>query len=529
LRAVQAVLTDSGRRLSRSPASSLAALLGALIAGSAHAFSFAPWNLPWLQVLALGALFALTARAPRWPHAAALGISFGLGWFGVGVSWVYISMHVYGQMPAPLAAAATAGFVAFLALYPAIALTVAHRIGSARLRVALALPATWALSDWLRGTLFTGFPWLATGYAHTDGPLAGFAPVLGVYGVGGVAALCAGALALLSLPRQQREIRNLGWIAAVFTFALSGGIVLATLRWTVPNGPPISVKLVQASLPQDEKFSARGLIRAFEEPWALMQGVRADLVVLPESVFPVPLQLVPERFVSSFRSYADARKSALVLGVFIEKPQNAYYNSAVGLAPGSDEWQSYSKRQLVPFGEFIPPGFRWFVDWMQMPIGDQQRGPSWQAPFALAGQRIAVNICYEDLFGEVIRAAWGDPQDAPSMMLNLSNLAWFRESIALPQHLQISRMRALETQHPMLRATNTGATAIIDHEGRVRAELPFNANAALDGTVQGVSGTTPFIRYGDGPAIGLWLSALLVALLLSRWGRGGMHAEKSSR
>jgi len=505
-------LTEFGRRLSRTAV----ALLAALLAGGAHALAFAPWNLPWLQVLALAVLFALAARAPRASLAAALGLCFGLGWFGVGVSWVYISMHFYGQMPAVLAAAATAGFVGFLSLYPALALAVAHRAGSVPVRLALALPAAWALSDWLRGTLLTGFPWLASGYAHTDGPLAGFAPVLGVYGVGGIAALCAGALALVSLPRASRAPRSPAWIAVVFTVALSGGLMLGAQRWTTPVGAPISVRLVQASLPQDEKFSARGLVRAFEEPWALMQGARADLVVLPESVFPVPLQLVPTRFLDSFRAFVDEHASALVFGVFLEQPAGAYYNSAVALTPGSAGLQRYSKRQLVPFGEFIPPGFRWFVDLMQMPIGDQQRGAAWQPPLSLAGQRIAVNICYEDLFGHVIRAAWGDPDQAPTMMLNLSNLAWFRDSIALPQHLQISRMRVLETQHPMLRATNTGATAIIDHAGRVTAELPFNVNAALDGGVQGVRGVTPFVRHGNAPAIAGLLLILVVALLRGR-------------
>ena len=195
----------------------------------------------------------------------------------------------------------------------------------------------------------------------------------------------------------------------------------------------------------------------------------------------------------------------------------AYYNSAVGLTPDAPTWQRYSKQHLVPFGEFIPRGFRWFVDLMQMPIGDQERGAADQRPMAIAGQRIAVNICYEDLFGHVIRRAWSDPATAPTMMLNLSNLAWFEDSIALPQHLQISRMRTLETQHPMLRATNTGATAIIDARGRVTGALPFLTAGALTGEVQGVEGRTPFIGWGNAPAVLLaGLLALLAAVLARR-------------
>ncbi|HQR20337.1 MAG TPA: apolipoprotein N-acyltransferase [Burkholderiaceae bacterium] len=490
----------------------------ALAAGAAHAFAFAPWNLPWLEVLALAVLFVLAARARSAAQAAALGFVFGLGWFGVGVSWVYISMHVYGAMPAPLAALATAAFCAFLSLYPALALAAAQRLASSVFaRLAIALPAAWTLAEWLRGTLLTGFPWLASGYAHTDGPLAGYAAVVGVYGVTLAAALLAGALALLTLPIRQRGVRGYAWTATVLVLVLAGGLALRPLRWTEPAGASISVKLVQANIPQDTKFTASGLVRAFDEHWALMhEGPRADLVALPESVFPVPLEFVPPAAIEQFQSFARANRSGIVFGVFIEEPAGAYFNSAVGWAPEGTAWQRYSKQHLVPFGEFIPWGFRWFVDLMEMPIGDQQRGAAGQAPMELAGQRIAVNICYEDLFGHVIRRAWRDPERAPTVMLNLSNLAWFRDSIALPQHLQISRMRALETQHPMLRATNTGATAIIDERGAVIAELPLQRPGTLDGFVQGTEGLTPFLRLGNAPAL---LLSLLLAGVAAVWGR----------
>lgn len=495
----------------------LAWLLAALAAGVLHAVSFAPGNLPWLQLLALAALFALSTHVATARAAALLGFAFGLGWFGVGVSWVYISMHVYGLMPAVLAGAATAAFCAFLALYPALALAAAQRLAAdARLRLTLALPATWVLSEWLRGTLLTGFPWLASGYAHTDSPLAGFAPLIGVYGITLAAALLAGALALLALPFAQRGWRGYVWVASVIGIALGGGLLLRTASWTQPAGPLISVRLAQANIPQDMKFAPEGLVRSFDAHWALMQGARVDLIALPESVFPVPLQFVPPRFVEKLREFADAGTSAVIFGVFIEEPAGHYFNSAVGMAPGSPELRRYSKRHLVPFGEFIPTGFRWFVDRMQMPIGDQQRGRADQRPMELVGQRIAVNICYEDLFGEEIIEAWHAGGAEPTIMLNLSNLAWFDDSWALPQHLQISRMRALETQHPMLRATNTGATAIINSRGVVAASLPFRTVGAIDGLVQGYAGMTPYIRFGNGPVLLASGVLLLVALFASR-------------
>ncbi len=486
-------------------------------AGVLHALSFAPWNHPWLQIVALALLFAMALRSGSWRESALLGFAFGLGWFGVGVSWVYISMHVYGLMPAPLAAGATAAFCAFLSLYPALALSAAQiAVPAPLLRATLGLPAAWCLSEWLRGTLLTGFPWLAAGYAHTDGPLTGFAPLAGVYGVTLIAALVAGALATLSLPIAVRGWRGYAWAAAIVAVSLAGGGLLGQLRWTVPAGSAISVKLVQANIPQEQKFTAEGLVRAFDAHWALMQGPRADLVALPESVFPVPLELVPSEALDAFTRYSQDRGSALIFGVFIVEPGDAYFNSAVGRAPEDARWQRYSKQQLVPFGEFIPWGFRWFVDLMQMPIGDQERGGDDQVPMELAGQRIAVNICYEDLFGDVIRRAWHDPQREPTMMLNLSNLAWFDDSIALPQHLQISRMRALETQHPMLRATNTGATAVVDDRAVVTAQLPFATAAALDARVQGMRGETPFLRFGNAPAV---VVALLLGLAAAWAGR----------
>jgi len=484
----------------------------ALAAGAAHALSFAPFNLPWLQLLALAVLFGLTTRVGGWRAAALLGFAFGLGWFGVGVSWVYVSMHVYGLMPAPLAAAATLAFCAFLALYPALALGVSQRLAPAAwIRLPLLLPAAWTLGEWLRGTLFTGFPWLAAGYAHTDSVLAGYAPVAGVYGVTLAAALLAGALALLALPPRVRGWAGYAWIAGAFVLLIGTGAALKSQAWTRPAGAPISVRLVQANIPQDSKFGPEGLRRAFDAHWALMQGPPVDLVALPESVFPVPLQFVPPQYLEAFGNYARGGNSALVFGVFLEQPAGAYFNSAVGVAPGDVPPAHYSKRHLVPFGEFIPPGFRWFVDLMQMPIGDQQRGAAVQPPMELAGQRVAVNICYEDLFGDVIADAWRGSAP-PTIMLNMSNLAWFQDSLALPQHLQISRMRVLETQHPMLRATNTGATAIIDASGRVTGALPFLAAGALTGQVQGMQGMTPFVRWGNAPAVVL---AMLLGLVAS--------------
>jgi len=485
--------------------------------GLAHALAFAPFHLPWLQWLALAGLFALALPIVRPRDAALAGFVFGLGWFGLGVSWVYVSMHVYGEMPALLAAAATAAFCSFLALYPALALWLATRLTSGpTVRALLSLPAAWAGSEWLRGVLLTGFPWLASGYAHTDGPLAGYAPVAGVHGITFVAALVAGSIALI--PRRRRKDALAP--AALAVALLAGGQALRSVDWTEPAGEPIRVQLLQGNVPQNLKFADGGMSLSEDAYLPLLRNAApADLVVLPESVLPLPLSYLPEQTINALAD-VPRRGAALIFGIFIEEPRGNYYNSAVGLSPGGTA-QRYSKRHLVPFGEFIPWGFRWFVDLMKMPIGDQQRGDPYQPAMQLAGQRIAVNICYEDLFGAEIRQAWRDPAQAPTLLLNLSNLGWFDDSLALPQHLQISRLRALETGRPVLRATNTGATAIIDARGLVVAQLPYLTRGVLSGELRGHSGDTPYLRFGDAPAL-----ALIVLGLLGS-GLAGIRAGRS--
>lgn len=494
----------------RLPGLLIAAALGLL-----HAMSFAPWQLPWLQALALAALFALALRAGSARNALLFGFAFGMGWFGLGVSWVFISMHRYGGMPVWLAGPATAAFCAYLAIYPALALGAAHRfVHAPAARALLALPAAWAASEWLRGTVLTGFPWVASGYAHSDGALAGFAPVIGVYGITLLAALVAGAIACWTVPGAASvRQRALGSAGAVLW--LIAGLLLPRVEWTQPVGAPISVRLAQGNVPQDLKFADDGVQRAIDTHMALLAGPRVDLAVLPESVFPVPLNDLPDAVTQRLLDFTAGQRTALVFGVFIEQPRGQYFNSAVGLSQdgpgGRPQVQRYSKRHLVPFGEFIPWGFRWFVDLMHMPIGDQQRGAPYQGPMDLAGQRIAVNICYEDLFGREIISAWQVPERAPTLLLNISNLAWFDDSIALDQHLQISRLRAMETGRPMLRATNTGATAAIDARGQVTAALPYLTAAALDAQVTGHTGVTPYVRWGDWPALALIAGLLLLA------------------
>ncbi len=501
-------------------------LLLCLAAGAAHAASFAPAELPLLELLALAAVLqmALWASGPR--LALGIGLAFGLGWFGVGVSWIFISLHKYGGLSAPLAAAATGALATLLALFPALALTAASACGApGTARRALALAACWTLADWLRGVVLGGMPWIATGYAHTAGPLAGYAPIVGVYGVGAAAA--SAVLAALWAWSRRGENRPQALAAAAFAAAiLLGGWALRAQDWTADQGKPIRVRLVQGNIAQDVKFGEAGLESSLQaylpalqvDPGGPAHGHKPppDLIVLPESAFPLPVGDLPDEVLAKLADIEQRDGAALIFGAFVVEPPLRYFNSAIGLGPESIEPQRYSKRHLVPFGEFVPYGFHWFVTMLRIPIGDQERGAQYQAPMALAGQQIAVTICFEDLFGAEILDAWHDRSREPTLLLNLSNLAWFDDSIALPQHLQISRMRALETGRPLIRATNTGITAIIDAHGAVTDQLAPLTQGSLEGWVQGKRGLTPFIRAGNLPILLLAAGAMLACIFLRR-------------
>jgi apolipoprotein N-acyltransferase len=526
--------------------------LVSVLAGVAQAASFAPLESPALQLLAL-ALFltlAIEARSPR--SAALLGWCFGLGWLGWGLSWITISLHEFGDMPALLADASVGLLAAGLALLYALALAAATAAAPARsLARALALVTAWTLAEWVRGFVLGGMPWLAIGYAHVSGPLRGYAPVLGVYGVGAVAAAVAAALAMagLRLPGVAKLAAG-EWTTgplvteglakgmglkgrlrgAAVPLALAAGLALlgealAAHAWTHPQGPALAVRLVQGNIPQDEKFSSGGLSRSAARylpairtaPGAgapASQGPTPGLIVLPESAFPLPVGELPDDILGALADSGARGGAALIFGAFVTEAGEHIYNSAVGLDGQDPVPRRYSKRHLVPFGEYVPWGFHGFMRWLHIPIGDQDAGAAGQAPMTLAGQRIAVNICFESLFGELLRDAWRDPQAAPTLVLNLSNLAWFHGSDALAQHLQIGRMRALETGRPLLQATNTGATALVDPDGRVRARLPADETAALDVSVRGHAGDTPFLRWGDTPVV--VAAALLLALAAAR-------------
>jgi apolipoprotein N-acyltransferase len=443
-------------------------------------------------------------------QAALLAWCYGTAWLCAGVWWLFISMNRYGPLSAPLAAGAVLALSGALSLYMAAVGAAYVRWRRGRPGDAALFSALWLLAELARGVVFTGFPWAAAGYAQIDSPLVALAPWVGVYGIGAAAAYGAAAGVWLLRTRGRVASPMLGLVALVLgAGALADG-------WSQPTGS-ISVQLLQTNVSQDEKFAADRMPEALAWTASALQAGTAELMVAPETAVPLlPAQLeevVPGYWQALREHFGVPGRQALV-GVPLGDFDRGYTNSVVGLSAAAE--YRYDKFHLVPFGEFVPWGFRWFTEVLNVPLGDFNRGVRRPPSFAVGTQRVAPNICYEDLFGEELARRFGEPGTAPTVMANVSNIGWFGPSAITVQHLNISRMRTREFERPMLRATNTGATAIIDHRGRVVAELPAYTRGVLSGRVEGRSGLTPFARWAAWA--GLW-PLLVLAVGVCLWAR----------
>jgi len=475
-------------------------LLISLVAGALAVAGFAPLNVWPLPILSLAVLFGLLARTSSLRAGFLIGLVWGLGFFIAGVSWVFISLSVYGGMAAWLAALATLLFCAFLALFPAtVGALQARWPVSPTLRLLLLIPLMWGATEWVRGWIFTGFPWLVMGYSQVpDSPLAGYAPLAGVYGVSFLLALIAALLAWSVATRGHQARR--GWAVVAIVALGVGGQALRGLAWTTPDGAPTTVSLLQGNIPQEMKWRPEQAVATLESYARLAAASPAQLVVLPETALPLFEADLPDHYRAGLSSLGRQNGGDVLLGVPTGTLDGAYHNSVISL--GTSPSQRYHKVHLVPFGEYIPlkAFWGWVLEVLHIPLSDFARGTLDQRPLAIGGQRVAVNICYEDAFGEeIIRQL-----PAASVLVNVSNLAWFGDSFAPWQHAQMSQMRALETGRMMLRATNTGLTAIIDARGRVLAQLPLFQPGSLSGEIQGYAGSTPYVRWGNAPVLALW-------------------------
>lgn len=522
--------------------------LVAAILGAANTLSFAPTpHGGWIELVIFTLFFAWLTRTSGWKGAALTGWAFGFGNFVTGVWWLYVSMHDFGGMAAPLAAAAVVLFSMYIAIYPALAGVLwSFCAGRARYEEngsvipaadeprfvptwhgAFAFASAWALGEWLRGLVFTGFPWLSSGYAQVDGPLASYGAIAGVYGVGWVLALVAALLVQGFYTFRHGDTPFAKFAPFIGAIVLVvAGMLLSLVEWTLPANAPLTVRLLQGNVKQEMKFEQEGVNQSLQLYKKLITEKPADLIVTPETAFPVLAVQVPQDLALTLRNFSDTTNSSILFGaigvtVSPEGRATDYTNSLFGITPNQKDVYRYDKHHLVPFGEFVPTGFHWFVALMGIPLGDLGRGPPVQKSFFVHNQPIAVDICYEDIFGEEIARTIREQEAPAGILVNSTNLAWFGDTIALDQHLQMARMRSIETGRPMLRSTNTGTTAVIAANGAVVARLPVYTTGSLDATVQGTSGRTPYVTSGN-------MTVILVSLLLLAFGFAFAPGRKKS-
>jgi apolipoprotein N-acyltransferase len=467
----------------------------------------------WGQTLALAVLAYLLLGSGTARLAAWLGWLFATAWLAGTCAWLYTSMHTYGGLAAPLAVLAVLLLAGVLALYYAVAswCFVALALVNKAL-IAIVFTSLWLLAELARGVLLSGFGWGAVGYSHVNGPLAAALPWVGLYGVCAMAAALSVLLALM--------LR-----ASTLSSALGPALAIAMVLVLVSMSPSpqgrstgtLSVTLLQGNIAQEEKFeTSSGVPKALHWYSEQINASRTSLIITPETALPLLPAQLPEGYWAALQQRFSNGDQAALVGLPLGSFEQGYTNSVVGLKPGQAEPWRYDKHHLVPFGEFIPPLFRWFTNLMNIPLGDFNRGDLKQPTFDWQGQRLATTICYENLFSEELAAQFSDVASAPTIMVNISNLGWFGENMAMDQHLQITRMRALEFDRPFLLATNTGHTAIVDHLAQVTYAATSHSATSLQGKVQGRIGLTPYARwvahFGLWPLLIIGLSLVLVAV-----------------
>lgn len=481
-------------------------LLAAFAAGAATVLAFAPFGQGWVAFPAVALLFALWQPvAPR--HAFLLGWSYGMGLMGFGVFWLHHSIAQFGGLNLPLAVAITLVFAVGLALFYGLGGWLGNRFfPPGRARLLLVYPALWVLLEWLRSWLFTGFTWLSLGYSQADTPLAGFAPLLGVYGLSLLVALGAALLRLWRTP----------WILGL-PLILGVGWGLQQQGWSRPAGSPLPVLLVQPDIPQALKWRPEQFEPTLELLVELSEAHRdARLVIWPETAVPAFAGRVETGVLEPLDRLFRREGRTLLLGIVVGEGKGRYYNAMIKL--GASGRGQYFKRHLVPFGEYMPLKFllQPLVKLLAIPMSEFSAGREGKPLLELEGHAAGISICYEDTFGDEVARALPEA----TFLVNASNDAWFGDSLAPHQHLEMARMRSLETGRWLLRATNTGISAIIDHRGQVRQRLGQFRQGVVQGEVEPRQGMTPYARWPDWPVV------LLALVLLGTGFSAGGRAER---
>jgi apolipoprotein N-acyltransferase len=503
--------------------------LSVALAGSLTAYlSFAPIGWWWVPYFGFAVFASLIMRAPTVKRGALIGFVFGLAYFLAGVAWVRVSLNEFGGMPLPMAWLAAILFCAFLALYPMLAAAFATWAKPKNSWFfAFVFASAWTFAEYLRAHLLTGFEWLSVGVSQApEGLFAAYAPVFGTFGVTfltlHVAALLNPILEFLKRPLNARPPffppSDFSGVAiflqppiAVVAFVALGGIMLHKPIWSDVTGKAIPISLLQGNIAQSMKWEPEKFADTLKLYERLVTQAKGELIILPETAFPAPLSRIPVDYIERLRGIANSKNANLIIGVPVED-KGKFYNAAISL--GVEQSQQYRKMHLVPFGEYMPLRglLAWFYANLTIPMSDFSIGDALQPNIKVNGQSLGISICYEDAFARDVHRTLPDA----TLLVNISNDAWFGQSAAAEQHLQLAQMRAIEFARPMLRANNTGITAVIDEKGRVTQRLAPFTEGILEATVQGRKGSTPYSAWGDLPILLICLAGIAIGAA-QRW------------
>ena len=505
-----AILTKSSRFI----------YLFVFLSGALLSLAFSPVDFYFLALLSPSVLFySLLFATPR--RAAWLGWWFGIGFFGVGVSWGFIAVYEFGLSSIFASVVLTLIGVSFMASYISLQsyLSVLFinrtNINNKIIIVLIVFPLFWALLEWFRGWFLTGFPWLSLGYSQTGSLLSGYASVIGVFGVSWLTALSSSLLLLVVVHKEMKQ-RIIFILCFVVVFA--GGYSLPKVNWTKEIDKPIKVSLVQGNVEQKTKWKPSDFEQRKQRYLSLTKKHwDSDLILWPENSLTIFYHQLEKSLLNPLSDLAKKNNTDIILGLpFLDREKDEYFSSlmAINSEVDKDSTQFYHKSHLVPFGEYVPFSsfLRGLISFFDLPMSSFTQGNQDQKLLYAAGQKIAPTICYEDAFGEdLIRFL---PE--ATLLLNASNNAWYGDSFAPHQHLQISQMRALETGRDMMRVTTNGVSALINHQGKILSRSPQFESYVVTGFVQPRMGMTPYVRWGNGLILFVIAFGLIGSIVYTR-------------
>jgi apolipoprotein N-acyltransferase len=487
-------------------------ILGAFIAVAAE-LSYGGWaQIPLLSIVWWRLSLLKHCRLKTYFFSS---LAFGLGYFVIGLWWLYISLHDVGGINSLLSCMAVFLLSAYVSLYFSIACLSIRLFKSSSIS-GLLLASSWAVTEYLRGELFTGFPWMGFAEAQVNGPFAAIAPFFGGLACTFLAVYASWQI----LQLKKHPMLCISTLTVVALITASSGL----WTFTKPIGEPLKIELVQGNFPQSMFFNPEGVLKQIHFYSTTMMQSQAELVVAPETAFSWPESNLPIGLVANLQNFATTAYSNLLFGVIGRDPNprdgREFSNRALGLSPSADSYR-YDKNHLVPFGEFIPPGFRWFVNAFSVPLSDFARGGDEQENLIIHRKKqdpiyAAITICYEDVFGGELASRIRNNSKPTNLLINLTNLAWFGDSQAPTQQLRLSQLRSLETGLPALRATNTGITAVLGPNGKVLQALPEFTQGSLIAQVQAYAGKTPYVIWGNFPILSISCLLLIWGLIRHR-------------